>query len=370
MMIRTHTPTRTVRLSLLAAIVAIAISGMAPRIEARQDKASAKQKQASASPTDRLPVWPLPPETPRIRYVRSYHGLSDFKTKKAPKWKALLLGDDPSDQKPLDALVKPYGIAVSRIGRVYVTDTVARRVFVFDPEAKTLSFLGEAGTAKLTKPIGVAVDADDHVFVADATVNRVFGYGLDGHLFMAIGREGELDNPSGLAIDRVRNLLYVADAKKHHVLCYSTKDGSSVRTIGKRGGAPGEFNFPTNLFVDGRGQLYVTDTMNFRIQVFDTEGAFVSEFGTQGDTPGSLNRPKGVGVDSEGHVYVVDSSFNNFQAFDANGQLLLFVGSVGRAPGEFFLPAGLYVDDHDQIYVADQGNARVQVFEYLKAGVR
>jgi DNA-binding beta-propeller fold protein YncE len=369
-MISTHSAARMVGLSLLVSMVISGVPGTVPVIEARQGDKTSKAKRPTEAAADRLPVWPLPPEAPRIRYMRSYHGVADFKTRKAPRWKTLLLGDDPSDQKPSDSLVKPYGIAVSRVGRVYVTDTVARRVFVFDPEAKTVSFLGETGAARLTKPVGVAVDADDHVFVADASANRVFGFAADGRLLIAIGREGELENPSGLAVDRTRNLLYVADAKRHHVLCYSTKDGAAVRTIGHRGGAPGEFNFPTNLFVDTRGRLYVTDTMNFRIQVFDAEGVFINQFGTQGDTPGSLNRPKGVGVDSEGHVYVVDSSFNNFQTFDADGQLLLFVGSVGRGPGEFFLPAGLFIDDRDRIYVADQGNARVQVFEYLKAGSR
>lgn len=359
-----------VRLSLMLAMLVSGLPGTYPLRGAGPGDQSSKRKQPTAAAAERLPVWPLPPEEPRIRYVRSYHGVDDFKTRKAPKWRTLLLGADAPELRPSDLLVKPYGIAVSRLGRLYVTDTVARRVFVFDPEAKTVAFLAETGTARLTKPVGVAVDGHDNVFVADATANRVFGYDLDGHLLLAIGREGELDSPSGLAVDRARDLLYVADAKKHHVRCYSAKDGSPVRTIGRRGGAPGEFNFPTNLFVDTRGRLYVTDTMNFRIQVFDAEGAFINEFGTQGDTPGSLNRPKGVGVDSDGHIYVVDSSFNNFQTFDPEGQLLLFVGSVGRGPGEFFLPAGLYVDDRDRIYVADQGNARVQVFEYLKAGTR
>jgi len=368
-MTSTPVPARAVRFTVLVGLVMATIPGAGPSLEAQQAKPAAPSKTA-ASATDRMPVWPLPPEQPRIRYLRSYHGVDDFKTRKAPKWKSMLLGDDDRDAKPADSMVKPYGIAVSKTGRLYVTDTVARRVFVFDSEAKTVSFLGESGAAKLTKPVGVAVDGDDNVFVADATANRVFGYAPDGRLLIAIGHEGELDSPSGLAVDRARGLLYVADARKHQVLCYSTKDGSPVRTIGRRGGAAGEFNFPTNLFVDAHGRLYVTDTMNFRIQVFGADGAFINEFGTQGDTPGSLNRPKGVGVDSEGHVYVVDSSFNNFQTFDAEGQLLLFVGSVGRGPGEFFLPAGLYVDDRDRIYVADQGNARVQVFEYLKAGAR
>ena len=142
-----------------------------------------------------------------------------------------------------------------------------------------------------------------------------------------------------MAIDGDRQLLYVADSKKHQVFCYSTVDGAAVRTIGRRGSEPGEFNFPTNVFVDKEGRLYVTDTLNFRIQSFDPDGKPLRAFGTLGDTPGSLNRPKGIGVDDEGHIYVADSSFNNFQIFDQAGQLLLFVG-FGRIGRRRVLPAG------------------------------
>jgi sugar lactone lactonase YvrE len=206
------------------------------------------------------------------------------------------------------------------------------------------------------------------VFVADATLKRVFGYASDGRFSIAIGHDGELASPSGLAVDRANKRLYVADAARHRILSYSTVDGSPGPTIGKRGSEPGEFNYPTNLAVDARGRLYVTDTLNFRIQIFDAQGRFVSTFGTLGDTPGCLNRPKGIGVDSEGHIYVIDASFNNFQIFDERGQLLLFVGAGGNSPGEFFLPAGLFIDERDRIYVADQGNSRVQVFQYVNAG--
>jgi DNA-binding beta-propeller fold protein YncE len=199
-------------------------------------------------------------------------------------------------------------------------------------------------------------------------LNRVFGYAPDGSLALAIGRDGEFENPSGLAIDGAAHQLYVADAKKHQVFCYSTQDGHLIRAIGKRGVEHGEFNFPTNLSVDREGRLYVADTLNFRVQVFDRSGTFVKSIGAQGDGPGALNRAKGVGVDSEGHIYIADSSFNNFQIFDGEGQILMFVGSPGTGPGEFLLPAGLFVDSRDRIYVADQGNARVQVFEYLRSG--
>jgi len=352
-------------LPLSLGVIILLGAGSPSALDAQSRGKSPDVKKAKAAAAAQPLVWPLPPEQPRIRYVTTFRGVDDFSNKKPSKWKSLLLGNDPGGQ-PSNSMVKPYGIAVAPDGRVFVTDTAARRVFVFDPERKIVSFVGESGPGKLAKPIGVAVDELNRVFVADATLNRVFAYAPDGSLAMAIGHEGEFQSPSGLAIDRTNKRVYVADAGKHHVLCYSTEDGSLLRTIGQRGAEPGNFNFPTNLFVDRRGRLYVADTLNFRVQVFDVEGKVVSSFGEQGDTPGTLNRPKGVGVDSEGHIYVADTSFGNFQIFNADGQLLLFVGTAGVEPGEFFLPAGLYIDERDRIYVADQGNSRVQVFQYLR----
>lgn len=344
-------------LLLIAALAGVFAAG------AGEPLAAGQKKKAPAAARTEL-VWPLPPEQPRIRYLATYRGLADFK-KKTSRWKTLLLG--PDQMRTVEAMIKPYGVAAAPNGRVYVTDTAARKVFVFDPTAKTVGFVGESGLGQVVKPIGVAADDDGRVFVADATLNRVFGYGPDGALAIAIGRESELENPSGLALDRRLQRIYVADAKKHQVLCYSAADGAFVRAIGERGVDPGQFNFPTNLFVDAQSRLYVADTLNFRVQVFDAEGKVLTTIGSQGDTAGKLNRPKGVGVDSDGHIYVADTSFNNFQIFDAAGALMMFVGLAGRGPGEFLLPAGLFVDDRDRIYVADQGNARVQVFEYIKA---
>lgn len=336
---------------------------MAIRAEKRDGKTQAAGKATSL-------VWPLPPEQPRIRYVRTYQSDDDFKGGKKPSKFALMLLGPKDAGAASDSLVKPYGVAVSRTGKVFVADTASRRAFVFDPDAKTLSFLGDGGPGKLTKPVGVAVDDRDVVFIADATLKRVFGYAPDGSLQIAIGHDGELSNPSGLAIDRINHRLYVADASRHQILSYSTLDGSAQHTIGKRGSENGEFNFPTNLAVDAKGRLYVADTLNFRIQIFDAAGTFVRAFGELGDTPGSFNRPKGVAVDSEGHIYVVDASFNNFQIFNEEGQLLLFVGAGGQSPGEFVLPAGMFIDEQDRIYVADQGNSRVQVFQYLHGAVK
>lgn len=348
------------------AVVACVAIGSGTTNAQKDGRKAAKGKPGVATPQL---TWPLPPEPARVRYLATYRGRDDFKPAKKPsRFLTLMLGQADRSKELSDSMVKPYGIAVGPSGRLYVSDTAARRVFAFDRDRQTVGFVGEGRTGRLAKPVGVAVDGDDVVFVADSTLKRVFGYGLDGELAIAIGHEGELDSPSGLAIDRAADRVYVADAGKHQVLAYSSRDGALVRTLGKRGGEPGEFNYPTNLSVDGEGHPYVADTLNFRIQVFDRDGQVLRVFGELGDSPGRLNRPKGVAVDSEGHIYVADSSFNNFQIFDQQGQLLLFVGQGGSEAGEFSLPAGLYIDDQDRIYVADQGNSRIQVFQYVKAG--
>jgi DNA-binding beta-propeller fold protein YncE len=113
------------------------------------------------------------------------------------------------------------------------------------------------------------------------------------------------------------------------------------------------------------GNLYVADTLNYRIQVFDSKGGFVRAFGTQGDRPGEFIRPKGIGVDSEGHVYVADAEFNNFQILTPEGKPLLAVGTLGIQPGEFALVAGLYIDPKNQIYTSEMFHGRIQVFQYI-----
>lgn len=305
-------------------------------------------------------VWPSPPEQPRIRYLKSYHGQSDFTVK--DDFKAALLGIDQGGI----SLEKPYGVAVNADGSlIYVSDTKLKRVVVFDLKAGKVSLLRTDAVGALRSPIEVRVDKRGRVYVTDGYGGKLFVYSPQGKTLLSLGKKEGVKRPTGLALDEVRNRLYVADTVNHRIMLYDL-DGTFIRQIGQRGSDPGSFNYPVNLTVDGEGQLYVVDTGNFRVQVFSPEGEYVMEVGQIGDGFGSFSRPKGVGVDSEGHMYVLDAAFSNFQIFGQNGQLLMFVGQLGREPGKFWLPLGLFVDNQDRIYVADSVNRRIQVFQYLK----
>ena len=223
------------RAQLFTAMFIVALIGSAGAQGGAKDPKSPKiDKRAAAVPIAAMQLtWPLPPEQPRVRYVATYRGLDDFKPAKKPsRFMTALLGDADAANRPSDVMLKPYGIAVAPDGRVYVTDTAARRVFVFDLDKRTVAFVGESnGPGRLSKPIGVAVDDEGTVFIADSTLKRVFGYRPDGRVAVAIGHEGELQSPSGMAVDRGGHHLYVADAARHQILSYSTTDGTLTRTI-------------------------------------------------------------------------------------------------------------------------------------------
>ena len=100
---------------------------------------------------------------------------------------------------------------------------------------------------------------------------------------------------------------------------------------------------PSHVALDRGGNLYVTDTGNFRVQKFSPEGKHLLTIGGHGDALGKFAWPKGIDVDALGRIYVVDSRFFNVQIFNPQGKLLLFFGGPGRGNGCLDLPSGLCV---------------------------
>ncbi len=263
-------------------------------------------------------------------------------------------------------VLRPSGVAVDGEGGVYVADTGLQVVHYFDEKNHAYHQLYQiTRDQRLQNPIGVAVDAAGQLYVSDTDLNRVFVFNKDKEMVGVIGNDEKAERVSGLALDPLRERLYVVDTMGHQVLVYSLK-GEFQETIGKRGVAPGTFNFPTYATVDADGALYVADSLNFRIQVFSPEGKFQSQVGSLGRQLGEFSRPKGVAVDAEKNIYVVDSLYDTVQVFNASGELLIHFGKTGVEPGTFWLPAGIAVDQAGQIYIADGYNKRVQVFRLLK----
>jgi DNA-binding beta-propeller fold protein YncE len=276
-------------------------------------------------------------------------------------------GSKTPDEKKLE-LRKPYGITTDSRGRIFVADTEWKVVFVIDPAAKTVGRIEETSRAPMVLPVGVATDSESRLFVSDAQLHSITCFDPAGKPIARFGADS-LGRPGGIAIDRQRNRLYVADAKENRIAIFDTKKLGIIGYIGKSGEGKaqekGAFSGPSNVAVDRQGNIYVADTLNCRIQIFNPEGKFIRMFGAPGARPGEFVRPKGIALDSEGHVYVADAEFNNFQVFSQEGQPLLAVGVLGTAPGEFGLIAGLHIDSEDRIYTTEMYVGRIQVFKYI-----
>ena len=270
-------------------------------------------------------------------------------------------------------LVRPYAVVADSHGRVIVTDPGAQGIHIFDIVEHKYKFVERSDKSKdaMHAPQCLALDDKDNLYVTDSSAGKVFVFDANGKYQHAIGSikggEGIFKRPTGIAVDSQQHRIYITDTLRDKIFVLDMQ-GNVVNTIGRNGQGAGEFNFPTELRLDGHN-LIVVDAMNFRVQEMDASGQVQYTIGHVGDEIGQMFRPKGVAVDSEGHLYVVEGAMGMVQVFNREGQLLYYFGQKGTEFGEFRLPAGVFIDGEDHVFVVDSYNARVQVFHYqgLKA---
>ncbi len=265
-------------------------------------------------------------------------------------------------------LLGPYGMAVDSKGLLYVADQKVGAIFVFNTETKDTEMIRNGFEAHFGMINGLAVDDDGRIFVSDGKLGKVLVINAKHQVEDQIK---DLVDPVGLAIDKENRLLYVVDTQQDQVLVYDADTLKPIRKIGTAGkkhtlSTPGDFALPTNVALDKDGNVYVTDTLNWRVEIFDAEGKFISQFGKHCDAIGCFERPKGIAVDGDGHIWVVDTSLNLVQAYDRDGALLAYVGSPGRLLGQFTDPVGIFIDQNNRMFVSEQYPwGRVQQFRYI-----
>lgn len=317
-------------------------------------------------------VFPPEPEIPRYLYAGQLTGEENFRNADGSSEGAVegffswLVGLAEGGREAM-VLQRPQAGVVDAAGRILVTDVSRPGIFVFDQNAGELQLWDKAeGLKTFLAPIGIALGPDGSVFVADADLAVVARLDAKGNWLGGWGR-GVLKRPTGLAYDAAGARLYVADTYDHSIKVFDAS-GALVQTLGRRGEQPGEFNFPTHLTL-AKGELYVTDTMNGRVQVLDpADGHVLRQFGRRGLYVGDMVRPKGVAVDDAGNIYVVESYYDHLLIYNRDGEFLMPIGGLGQKVGKFYLPGGVWTDSRDRVYVADTFNGRVVVFQFLGTG--
>ena len=292
-------------------------------------------------------VWPGPPEQPRLAYAGELIGEENFRAIEGQRDGAALrilrwiagIGRDKDTRE----LIRPQSGMVDDAGRILVTDAGREAIVVFDEAAGMLSFWPEAERGRsFLSPVGIAADGAGGFLVADADIGYVLRLTADGDPAGSIG-QGKLGRPTGLCRNESSGEIFVVDSAAHDIKVFDDA-GQLLRSIGGRGIEPGQFNGPTHLSCSG-DRLYVTDTLNARVQVLSLAGEPQSSI-----------------------VYVVESYYDHMLVFSETGELLLPIGGSGNGAGQFFLPAGAWTDDGSRLFVADMFNGRVVVLDYLGGG--
>jgi len=279
--------------------------------------------------------FPPAPEPPKVQFLKRISSSRDIESHSS--FEAFVVGG-----VSVKSLGKPYGIEVYN-GIIYVCDVQFGTVMVIDIANKKFDWLHDEGAGNLIRPINITFDENGTKYVADYERHQVVVFDKENNFKRAFGNKEQF-KPTDVAV--FEDKLYVADSRDHEVEVLDKNTGERLSIIGDPGQGEGQFYHPTNLTVDKDGNLYVSDTLNCRIQKFDPDGNLMLVIGQCGDAVGTFARPKGVAVDDNGFIYVVDSAFENVQIFTPEGKPALFFGGWGDAtvPGALWLPAGITTD--------------------------
>lgn len=323
---------------------------------------SAGQASRSELSTGARLTFPAAPADPVIEWIASYRSRADVDPK-ARKVARVLVG---TQEEHLE-LNSPTAVAIGPDMTLYVVDQLLKAVVILNHEQKRFEVFRGQGGSSLVDPVGIALAGDGRLFVSDGAARKVFVFDAALRAQRVFGGGDLWSRPTALAVTQDGSRIAVCDTEAHRLAVLDTADGSLLFELGHRehGSREGEFNFPVAVAFDEQGYLYVSDYLNFRIQVFDSHGDLDTVFGQAGDRPGDLNRPRGIAVDStQGVIFEVDGAFEVVQMFNLDGELLMWFGEPGRGPAQFSLPTGI-ARRGDFVAVADTMNHRVQLFRFL-----
>lgn len=296
---------------------------------------------------DNLPVYPSPPDQPRIQYLRSISSSSDISP--ATGFDQYLFGRSLLELEV--GIEKPYGVAF-RNGKVYICDTMLPGLVILDLQEKIMRTFRPLGRGILRKPINVVIDTNGDIYVTDTERQQVVVYSEDLDYKYALTSKSW--KPIDIAI--LGDSLLVTDYLDKNIEVWSKK---SKKYIGEF--PPNNVELPDSqrvfvpyaVTVNQNGHIYISDFGQFRIQEFDRRGNYIRSFGGIGTNIGNFARPKGIAVDQDSVLYVVDSAFENVQLFDSKGRLLMFFGGSYQGIGDMYLPAQVIVDNTGSQYFTD-----------------
>ncbi len=260
-----------------------------------------------------------------------------------------------------DRLSRPTEVAVDKNGDIYVVDSNKHRIVVFDSTGKFIRKFGKEGekSTELQFPSAVAVAPDGRVYVLSSTQNKIVIYRN-----FKPDRVIPVEKPLSATIKKSR--LYITTARG---IMIGDLDGEPIDSFGRRGSGIGLVDLPNGIAVDDKGNTYVADSMNYRVQAFSKEGKSMWILGkppkSKQKAIKSIERtyglPTGLAIDENDYLYFVDAFNGEIVIANNKGEEVEKIGSWGHDDGQFYYPGGIAYAGNRKFVIADKFNNRVQV---------
>jgi len=259
----------------------------------------------------------------------------------------------------------PASVAFDAKAHVWVLTRGNPSLYEFDNNGK---FIRSFGEGLFTRSHGLRFDNDGNIWATDVSAHTVVKLNTQGEVLLTIGTKGQrgdwndtshlLNEPNDVAIARNGDIFVAqghtpgpnGDAR---VLKFD-KTGKFIKSWGGKGKEPGKFDVAHGLSFDSKGQLWVTDRENQRIQIFDQDGKYIKELKYSG-LPCSLD------IGSQ-NIFMVNGFAGQLLKMDLEGKVLGVTGKPGKGLGEFGEAHVIAVSPKGEVYIADSVNATVQKF--------
>ncbi len=207
--------------------------------------------------------------------------------------------------RPGVRFIAPIGITLDANGEVLVADAELAAVLRLGPDGRPL---GSFGDGILVRPTGIARDpATGTIYVADTRANDIKVFDAEGQLLDTIGSRG--DGPGDLNaptyISFAHDRLYVTDTLNSRIQIFD-RDGAMLEMFGQRGLYVGNLTRPKGVAVDDEGNIYVVESYYDYVLIFDQQGRYLLPIGGTGHRPGQFYLPAGIWTDRHNRVYVAD----------------------------------------------------------------
>jgi sugar lactone lactonase YvrE len=258
------------------------------------------------------------------------------------------------------AVDTPTAVATDAGGTLYVTDLHNNRLNVINKKGRS------RGVSGLDKPISIAVSDRNTIVIGSKGRGSVEVYDAAFRLRFKLGTgNGEFSLPNAIAIDS-SGKFYVADGREDRIKVYDS-DGSFLFSFGSSGSGNGQFHFPTSIAIDEKaGEILVVDRQlkssmfgshdGARVQIFDMNGEFRSAF----EKYGTLIRPMGIVIDKDSRVYITDTLQNGVQVFEKDGT---YLGAIYNNENPMRTPLGMTISQSDILYIASLNTRSVEVYQ-------